>query len=266
MQSPSVSVIMSVYNGQEHLREAVESILSQTFTDFEFIIINDGSTDRTQEILEEYARRDKRIVILEQENIGLTKSLNRGIHKARGEYIARQDGDDKSFPARLEKEYGAFCSNKNLVLVGTWFRENYNDKYFSEVKLSLTSEELRRRCFLQNCFAHTSAMFKRKINNELALYDESFECSQDFELWMRLAARGEFEIVKETLVERRIHKSAITRKRRLHQCYSAFRARLRHADDEYASRKIKALTASLYQLIMAFVPNRIILAKRRTWK
>lgn len=266
MQSPSVSVVMSVYNGQEYLREAVESILRQTFTDFEFIIINDGSTDGTQEILEEYARRDKRIVILEQENIGLTKSLNRGIRQARGRYIARQDVDDRSFPARFEKEYNAFSSNEDLVLVGTWYRENYDDDYFSEVKLQMAGEELRKGSFLQNRFAHTSVMFKREIDGELSLYDESFKCAQDFELWIRLAARGEFEIVKETLVERRIHRSAVTNKRKLRQCYSGFRARMKHADDEYASGKIKALGASLYQFIMAFVPNRIVLTKRRIWK
>ncbi|MGC8880316.1 MAG: glycosyltransferase family 2 protein, partial [Anaerolineae bacterium] len=96
--TPAISVIMAVYNGARYLREAVDSILNQTFTDFEFIIVDDGSTDETPAVLDEY--NDPRIVRLRNaHNLGLTKSLNRGLHVARGRYIARQDADDLSYPA-----------------------------------------------------------------------------------------------------------------------------------------------------------------------
>jgi glycosyltransferase involved in cell wall biosynthesis len=105
VQNPKVSVLMSVYNGESHLGEAVEGILKQTFTDFEFIIVDDGSTDSTWSILSEYATRDKRIVLLQNKNnIGLAQSLNKGLAMARGEYIARQDADDISLSVRFANQ------------------------------------------------------------------------------------------------------------------------------------------------------------------
>ena len=103
---------MSVYNGEPYLKQSIESILCQTFEDFEFIIINDGSTDNSWEIIKVYAERDSRIVPVTQKNIGLTKSLNKGLHRANGEYIARQDADDISFKDRLEKQIKYFKINK----------------------------------------------------------------------------------------------------------------------------------------------------------
>ena len=110
MADPKVSVLMSVYNGEKYLREAVESILNQTFRDFEFIIIDDGSTDSTNEIIRSYS--DCRIRLLEnEENIGLTKSLNKGIDQCRGEYIARMDGDDVSLQQRFSKQLEYLINN-----------------------------------------------------------------------------------------------------------------------------------------------------------
>ena len=104
MIPPTISVLMSVYNGELCLAEAIESILNQTFRDFEFLIINDGSTDSSWEIIQRYAEKDQRIVPITQENIGLTKSLNKGILIAKGEFIARQDSDDLSLPKRFDKQ------------------------------------------------------------------------------------------------------------------------------------------------------------------
>ena len=106
---------MSVYNGEPYLRDGIECILSQTYSNFEFIIINDGSTDKTQEIINKYAEDDIRIVPINQANIGLTRSLNKGIHLSKGEYIARQDADDFSFPDRLENQIATFAKNPNLA-------------------------------------------------------------------------------------------------------------------------------------------------------
>ena len=114
---PKISVVMAVYNGEKYLREAIDSILNQTFKDFEFIIVNDGSTDRTREILESFI--DPRIVLIHQEHMGLTKSLNRGIALAKGKYIARQDADDISMAERLEKQFNFLESHENVALLGT---------------------------------------------------------------------------------------------------------------------------------------------------
>jgi len=118
MDRPKISVIMSVYNGEKYLREAIESILNQTFRDFEFIIINDGSTDKTSEILSSY--NDPRIVIINNKrNIGLTKSLNKGLKMVKGEYIARQDADDVSLPERLERMVNFLDMNRDVGLLGS---------------------------------------------------------------------------------------------------------------------------------------------------
>ena len=119
MKNPKVTVLMSVYNGEKYLQEAIDSILEQTFKDFEFLIINDGSTDKTGEILESY--HDLRIKIINNEkNIGLTKSLNKGLKLARGEYIARQDADDISMPERLEKEVEFLETHQDYAVVGAF--------------------------------------------------------------------------------------------------------------------------------------------------
>ena len=121
---PKVSVVMSVYNSEPFIRDAIKSILGQSFQDFEFIIINDGSTDGSLQIIQSYG--DSRIRITSQENLGLTKSLNKGIGIARGEYIARQDADDISEPSRLEKQVAVLEQNSRAVLVSS------NIRYFSE--------------------------------------------------------------------------------------------------------------------------------------
>ncbi|MBZ0310357.1 MAG: glycosyltransferase, partial [Anaerolineae bacterium] len=115
---PEISVVMSVYNGEAYLKQAVESILNQTFPDFEFIILNDCSIDRTANILQDYAERDSRIKILHNEqNLGLTASLNRGLRAAQGAYIARQDADDISLPTRFAEQVHFLNQNPDVVLV-----------------------------------------------------------------------------------------------------------------------------------------------------
>jgi glycosyltransferase involved in cell wall biosynthesis len=117
-KNPKLSVIMSVHNGEKYLREAIESILNQTFTDFKFIIINDGSTDNSLAIIRSYD--DKRIRILNNgTNIGLTKSLNKALKQAKGKYIARQDADDVSLPDRFEAQLKYFVQYPEVALLGT---------------------------------------------------------------------------------------------------------------------------------------------------
>jgi glycosyltransferase involved in cell wall biosynthesis len=116
---PRISVVMSVYNGEKYLRQAIESILQQTYTDFEFIIIDDGSTDSSREIIQSYDDKRIRLVINEQ-NIGLTKSLNKGIRLAKGEFIARMDADDISLPQRFEKQVAYLDSHPEVGVLGTY--------------------------------------------------------------------------------------------------------------------------------------------------
>lgn len=158
---PRISVVMSVYNGEKYLRESIESILNQTFSDFEFIVANDGSTDNTPQILEEYKNRDSRIKIIQQENIGLTKSLNKAINLANGEYIARQDVDDLSLPERLERQMKLFREKSNIDLIASWYYIiDGEGKVNLERKLP-DSKRVKKLLPFENLICHTSVMFKK---------------------------------------------------------------------------------------------------------
>ena len=120
MNIPLVSVVLSVYNGEKYLMNAIESILDQTYPAFEFIIVNDGSTDNSPKIIDKYRKLDNRIKVLNQKNRGLIDSLNRGLALANGRYIARMDSDDISLPSKLEEQYNYLENNPDIGVLGTW--------------------------------------------------------------------------------------------------------------------------------------------------
>ena len=182
-----VSVLMSVYNGERYLREAVESILNQTFTDFEFIIIEDGSTDATPRILRSYS--DSRIVLVDnQENLGLTRSLNEGLVLAQGEYVARMDADDISLPHRLEKQVAFLERHPKVGIVGSACqvvdasgrRQGLNHAPTRDLQIRWVS-------LLNNPFWHPTVIMRRDVllRNGLS-YDEAFQTAQDYDLWTRM--------------------------------------------------------------------------------
>ena len=209
MSPRRVSVIMSVYNGQKHLREAVESILGQTFTDFEFIVVDDGSTDSTWKILTSY--HDQRIALVRsQENLGLSKSLNRGLKIARGEYIARQDADDVSFPARLTTQLEYLCSHSHVGLLGTAYHViDTKGRRIATHRQPLTDTEIRWQMLFHNAFCHTSVMFRRElIDTGEPPYSEGLRYSQDYDLWARLLRRTPAANLPAPLVAFRAHQAS----------------------------------------------------------
>lgn len=195
---PSVSVVMGVYNGGEYLRGTIESILRQTFKDFEFIIVNDGSTDNTGEILQEYTKKDLRVKIIEQENQGLTKALIAGCQIAQGEYIARQDCGDVSIPERLEKQLEHIISNKEcgLVSCGTNFLGPEGEfLYTLNGKINHDFDGITH---------HGSALFPAVLYREVGGYRSEFYFAQDLDLWVRLLKKGKIYFCPETLYEARL--------------------------------------------------------------
>lgn len=202
--SPELSVVMSVYNGQDYLEESIESILNQSYSNFEFIIINDGSTDASGKIIENYAAKDKRIIYIQQQNVGLTKSLNIGVKRAKGKYIARQDADDVSFSRRFEKQMAFYSQHTDAVLCGTWCIETDKDCGSKVRKYPIDDSQLRKNLKYVNYFCHPSVIFLRDAFIEAGEYDESFTTAQDFELWIRLAEIGKLTNLPETLVNKRI--------------------------------------------------------------
>ena len=210
MKNPEVTVLMSVYNGEKYLREAIDSILNQTFENFEFLIINDGSTDGTADTLQSY--NDPRIKIINNEkNIGLTKSLNRGLKIARGEYIARQDADDVSMPERLEKEVNFLNQNRNIGLVGTYsLRINEKGNVLHVARPLNDDRELKEKLLIGNQFGHGSVMFRRECIEKVGSYREEFKSSQDYDLWLRIADFFDVANIPELLYKWRLNVNSIS--------------------------------------------------------
>ncbi|MBA7489541.1 hypothetical protein ES702_00075 [subsurface metagenome] len=205
--NPKITVVMPVYNGEKYLKEAIESILNQTFTDFEFIIINDGSTDSSFEIIQNY--EDERIKIINNEkNIGLTKSLNKALKVARSEYIARQDADDVSLPNRFERQTRYFEKYPELALVGTSIYEIDENGNTIGKNIALTNPGIKN-LLRGNKFTHGSVMFKKKVIDRLGGYNESLKYAQDYELWLRIAKHYEVRNLPDTLYQLRSHSKKI---------------------------------------------------------
>lgn len=212
----TVSVIMSVYNGERFLREAVESILNQTFTDFEFIIVNDGSTDGTLEILESY--RDERIILINQDNMGLTKALNNGFALAKGKYVARQDADDLSKPTRLEKQVAFMEDNQAVGLLSTRFEFIDQDgQVTGPCYVVLDNKLLQARLIDINQFCHGAAMIRKEALLEVGAFREFFKYAQDHDLWLRIAEKYELANLPDFLFQYRDLESAISSRKILLQ-------------------------------------------------
>lgn len=244
---PKISVIMSVYNGAAHVAAAIDSILAQTFTDFEFLIIDDGSSDDTPNILKSYD--DPRIKIHTQANAGLTKALNTGLELASAPIIARQDADDVSYPERLATQLALLEAKPDVVLVGS-----NADVVYPAYKAQWgthTDIGLQKIVFFKTPFPHSTAMFRAGLGS----YDESFKTAQDMELWMRLAGQGRLAMLPEPLIQLNIEAGSISRKRLWRQFYDALRARLRHNS---VWRAPLAIYHSLRSLLITLLPPIVI--------
>lgn len=206
---PKVSVIMPAYNAEKYINEAVDSILTQTYGDFELIILNDCSKDRTEEMILAY--EDARIVYLKNEqNMGVAATLNKGLEVAKGQYIARMDADDISLPERFEKQVAYLDTHPDVAVLGTavetfdekgdTFRDPYrpND---AQIKIDL---------LFASVLAHPSVMMRRDVILALGGYDREFEGLEDYELWCRVVAEHNITVYPEVLLRYRIHSAQVT--------------------------------------------------------
>lgn len=208
-----VSVVMSVFNGESFLREAIDSILSQSFSAFEFIIINDGSTDKSIEIINSY--NDGRIKLIDQTNSGLSRSLNRGIEISKSNYIARMDADDISLPTRLEKQYQFLQNNNECVVVGTnAMMMDLSGDYLYTTTLPLKWVDINAKLPTSSLF-HSSTMFRKNAFIKAGGYME--EIGHHFEdkiLWNKICEFGQLRNISEPLIKYRIVPTAISNRSR----------------------------------------------------
>lgn len=210
--NPKISVIMSVYNGARYLKEAIDSILSQTFTDFEFLIVDDCSNDNSPQILEEYAKKDNRIRIITNEfNLGLTKNLNKMIKESKGYYIARFDCDDISLPERFTEQVQYLDEHQKCGVVSLWADIiDGQGKYSRTIKYPTSDSDLRNALIQYNPFFHPGIMVRKEVFDSVGLYDESWRFAQDYELYFRIAKKYELGNVSKILLKYRETGGSIT--------------------------------------------------------
>jgi glycosyltransferase involved in cell wall biosynthesis len=233
-KTPLISVIMSVYNGAGCVTSAINSILSQTLTDFEFIIVNDGSVDGTTEILNAISAQDPRVRVIHQSNTGITRALNAGLAQARGSYIARQDADDVSYPDRFARQIDFFLQDPALVLVGG-VSDDIHENGTRDRWPFYDMKTIQKIVFKKTPFPHSTAIMRADVVRYLGGYDVRYQTAQDFELWMRFAKVGKIAMVQQPVLARYIHAQSISARRRGQQFLDALCARLVHTSNPLAS-------------------------------
>ena len=208
--APAVSVVMAVHNGARYVEQAVRSILDQTLADLEFVVVDDGSRDRTPHILETLAGEDSRLRVVAKEHSGIADSANQGVALARGRYVARMDADDVSLPNRLERQLTEIERRPTLGVLGS--RVLYIDhagRAAGEWRVP-TGASLVRWSLLFGCaLAHPTVIMRRELLGERP-YNWSAPFAEDYELWVRLAATTDLDNLPEPLLQRRVHGRSVS--------------------------------------------------------
>ncbi|MEM9702434.1 MAG: glycosyltransferase [Planctomycetota bacterium] len=226
---PAVSVLMPAYNALPYLPEAVESVLNQNFRDFEFLVVNDGSTDGTGAVLDDYAAADPRVRVIHRENGGYTSALNLLIDQTRGEFVARMDADDIAWPDRFEKQVTFLQEHPQVVAVGgaVWTIDSDGDRIspgrrasdHHEILAGLLGEPSH-----SGHMYHPTVMMRSKSLRAVGGYDPAMEPAEDLDLWLRLADTGRLANLSEIVLDYRFHFSSVSSTRRNRQRAAAERA------------------------------------------
>ncbi len=254
-----VTTIMPVYNGECYISQALASVLGQTYTNQEILVINDASTDSTKLILDDFCMRDNRIKVIDNpQRLKVVKSLNIGLKHARGELIARIDADDIWMPQKVEQQVAAFKEDMDLQLLGT-------AKHIIDESGSLISQknyfpyysdtDIKRNIHKANLFTHSSVMFRRSMIDKFGFYDEDFLNSEDYEFWLRVTNKVKVGILNKPLVKYRMHSKSVTSLRIQQQMYYAIKARFRYA--KYYGIKGFFSKYFLKEVLQLFIPIQI---------
>lgn len=230
-QAPSISIAMSVYNNAPHLAQAIEAMLAQTHADFEFLIVDDGSSDGSAAIIDDYAGRDGRIRPIRQDNRGLVPSLNRMLHEARAPLVARMDGDDDCHPDRLAKQYAFMRENADHAVVGTQ-SISFDDagNRWASPAFPATDAELRTLIGTRNVMCHPSVVMRRDLVLAAGGYRPQFVHCEDRDLWLRLSERARLASLPEALTYYRRTPGQVSNRHIVAQALGAAMAWLAHTE------------------------------------
>jgi glycosyltransferase involved in cell wall biosynthesis len=237
--SPGISVLMPVYNAERYVGEAVKSILKQTYTDFEFIIINDGSTDRSLQILQHYAQQDNRIHLISRENCGLVKTLNEGLALAKSPLLARMDADDVAYPDRFILQKQFLDQNPNVVCLGGYFEIiDEAGRALTLLKVPLDDKTIQDLALKgHSAIVHPAAMLRLSAVTHAGGYREAFKAAEDLDLWLRLGEIGQLANIPSPVLHYRFLSSSVSGQNASLQKQSAKNA----CQEAWARRKVDYL-------------------------
>ena len=229
-----ISVLTPAYNAEKYIEEAIESILNQTFTDFEFIIIDDCSTDKTWEIIQKYKEKDKRIVAIKNEkNLGIAGNRNRLKKLAKGKYVVWQDADDISMPDRLKHQYEFMEANEQVGICGGWL-EFFNDKGQSSVrKYKEKDEDLRKNIFKFSPVAQPGAIIRKSVLDEMGDYDLNYPPAEDLDMSFRIGRQYKFANLQEVVIKYRENDNSATFTRLKTTELKTISIRLKYTGDKF---------------------------------
>lgn len=259
MKNPLVSVVMPVYNAEKYLSEAIESILNQSYKNFEFIIIDDCSDDDSFGIIKEFAKKDKRIKYFKNsKKLGLIKTLNKLITFAKSEFIARMDADDFSDKDRILKQLGFLLKNDDYLIVGSDIKIiNIEGEIIGKRVYPHTDKEIRKTIFFKSPFAHPSVCIRAHIFKKL-FYEEKFLTAEDYYLWHQILKHGKGSNLKDYLLYYRVSEEQTKSKnlkRQLNQTLKVQKIIFKE------SKKVPFLAYINHFLLklLYFLPNKLVL-------
>ena len=224
---PELTVVMSVFNGESYLVAARDSLMAQSMRDFEVIIVNDGSTDRSAEILKEYAGRSRHMQVLHQGNTGAALAVNRACDLVKTPYIARMDADDISLPDRLARQLGFLRHRPQVALLGGGAEFiNESGEAMFRVDVPTRDDEIKAALLERNVFVHSSVVMRRDALLAVGGYRRAFTLAEDYDLWLRIAEQYELANLAEVLVRYRVHRRQVSTTKLREQTRAAIGARL----------------------------------------
>ena len=211
-KKPTITVLLSVYNAENYVGIAIESILKQSFTDFELIAVDDCSTDKSWDIVQQYMKQDSRVIAKRNEvNLGGCKTLNVGLKLAKGKYIARLDNDDWSYPNRLEKQFDFLEAHPDVGIVGGVMEiMNQHGEVTGKRKYNISDQEIRNKIFRYSPFSHPLVMIRKSILDKVGSYDPAYAPADDYELYFRIGNESQFANLPDVIMRYRVIPSSIT--------------------------------------------------------
>ena len=255
-QTPTiaVSVNMAVYNAERHLPAAIDSILAQTFTDFEFLIIDDGSTDNSLKILKTYAKQDNRICVVSRENRGIAHTRNELLYQSQGEFIAIMDADDVAMPERFTSQVEFLRHHPEVVCVGSAYDViDGEGRWLSHVEFPADDPDIQASILAGKArLRHSSAVVRRSSLLQVNGYNETMKAAIDLDLWLRLGEIGKLANLSKTLLHYRIHENSISEHQTNRQSLDAQQACERAWQRRNIQGSYEAPNSWRYQLILRY--------------